>query len=94
MSDNTSTALRYWLSILTEHLFLGIGLALLIPPPVSIDGQVYSGWYRGLVLMWVFVALSRFLAFRRNQETLVGAILKLAIFSALGISLHEVSTMW
>lgn len=93
MSSRISSKSSYWISVIAEHLLLAMGLFFLVPPPVSMEGQIYSGWYRAIAVMCIFVMMSRAIAMRRGEESWSGALLKLVIFSLLGVALHYASNM-
>jgi len=90
----TSQRFRYAASLVMEHLFLGLALACLIPPPRSVEGETFPTWYYSLILMWLFLLVSRVCALRRGDESWLGIALKLLVFSVFGLVLNSASRMW
>ncbi len=74
-------------SFVAEHLLLTASMLLLIPPVMSVAGDIPS-IARGLGMPLALLAASRYLAMRRHEESWVGLITKCFIFSLAGFAIH------
>ena len=79
--------LGYISSVIIEHVLLGFALGFLIPPAESTNKRQYFPG-TAIVVMLVPLIASRYLAIRRNEETVFGSLLKVIIFCIACIAIH------